>query len=123
MIFLFYFLDCVHKGLKEYVCDHCGRGFNKSGNLKTHIRNVHLGLKIYKCEFCDTAYGEKRNLENHIDRNHPGMKKHSKQIQAWNRQYMEYLTAKGEVKSEIMSPVNSPMVPAPNMDTNNRYSS
>ena len=116
----FPFLECVHEGLKEYVCDHCGRGFNKSGNLNTHIKNVHFGLKNFQCAFCNTAYGEKRNLENHVAKNHPGMKlsvgvtQVSKQNLEWNKKYMEYLNIKKDAKSEIVKSKT-------NVDVNNRY--
>lgn len=54
---------------KNFICDTCGKAFNKSSTLKSHLE-VHRE-KNFECYICHrTAYTEKR-LKNHINIRHP----------------------------------------------------
>ena len=33
-------INAVHKGQKKYKCDSCGKAFNHSNSLKSHIKSV-----------------------------------------------------------------------------------
>ncbi|KAK3755603.1 hypothetical protein QZH41_017597, partial [Actinostola sp. cb2023] len=57
---------------KSYTCEHCGKKFNKSYNLKTHIR-VHTGERPYQCEVCGHGFANLGDLKRH-SRTHTGEK-------------------------------------------------
>lgn len=37
------FLHFVVSGEKPFLCDKCGRGFNRVDNLRSHVKTVHRG--------------------------------------------------------------------------------
>ncbi|XP_001623401.2 oocyte zinc finger protein XlCOF28 [Nematostella vectensis] len=65
--------DCqTCTGGKSYTCEHCGKRFNKSYNLKTHLR-VHTGERPYQCEVCGHGFANLGDLKRH-SRTHTGEK-------------------------------------------------
>ena len=64
----------VHEGLKNHVCDSCGKAFSEAGNLRKHIKGVHQGQKNHKCEYCEKSFFEYSNLKTHIKGVHKGQK-------------------------------------------------
>nr|CAD7593533.1 unnamed protein product [Timema genevievae] len=55
---------------KSYICEYCGREFNKAINLQIHIRR-HTGEKPYMCQMCGMAFYTRQQLSIHI-RTHTG---------------------------------------------------
>ena len=47
----------------------CGKTFNKSCNIKDHIR-LHTGIKAFKCNDCGKTFSQKGNLKKHYDLMH-----------------------------------------------------
>lgn len=46
-------VTCLLPGEKPYLCDKCGRGFNRVDNLRSHVKTVHqgkAGIKILEPE-------------------------------------------------------------------------
>jgi len=62
----------VSGGGRVYPCEYCGKEFNKSYNLKTHIR-VHTGERPYQCEECGHGFANLGDLKRHA-RTHTGEK-------------------------------------------------
>lgn len=62
----------VSSGGRVYPCEYCGKEFNKSYNLKTHIR-VHTGERPYQCEECGHGFANLGDLKRHA-RTHTGEK-------------------------------------------------
>jgi len=62
----------VSNGGRVYPCEYCGKEFNKSYNLKTHIR-VHTGERPYQCEECGHGFANLGDLKRHA-RTHTGEK-------------------------------------------------
>ena len=51
------------------LIDGCGKTFNKSCNIKDHIR-LHSGIKAFKCEECTKTFSQKGNLKKHVQLMH-----------------------------------------------------
>ncbi len=47
------------------VCDHCGKEFTRSNNLRRHIKRVHTGEKLFACETCDKSFATADVLKRH----------------------------------------------------------
>ncbi|XP_034717145.1 oocyte zinc finger protein XlCOF6.1-like isoform X1 [Etheostoma cragini] len=50
---------------KPFRCSECGRGFDKSGNLKRHMTS-HTGEKPFNCSICGEGFGQKVQLTQHM---------------------------------------------------------
>ena len=59
-------LTSVHGSEKAFKCNHCDMAFALKGPLKRHIKNVHEGIKKFRCSHCDRPFSEKGNLNQHI---------------------------------------------------------
>lgn len=46
---------------KPHKCNQCGKAFNRSSTLNTHIR-IHAGYKPFVCEFCGKGFHQKGEL-------------------------------------------------------------
>lgn len=56
----------MHKGIKPYECEFCGKKFTQKGNMKKHTK-LHMTENVdhrrkYPCRFCGRKYTEKYNL-------------------------------------------------------------
>ncbi|XP_071958799.1 uncharacterized protein [Antedon mediterranea] len=83
----------VHEKQQEFMCDTCGKMFNRKDSLKAHIRShtqetvaeckdcnkkfrsriaydmhvkIHLNQRDFKCTFCEKAFIQKGNLNKHL---------------------------------------------------------
>lgn len=43
---------------KPHKCNQCGKAFNRSSTLNTHVR-IHAGYKPFVCEFCGKGFHQK----------------------------------------------------------------
>ncbi|XP_035230532.1 gastrula zinc finger protein XlCGF28.1-like [Stegodyphus dumicola] len=55
-----------HQQIKviPFTCEHCGKNFNRRGNLNTHLR-VHTGLRPFQCQLCGKTFSMKHHLNDH----------------------------------------------------------
>ena len=65
--------QCVHEGLKNHVCDLCGKRFGVVSSLLKHKRIQHEGQK-HPCDLCDKSFCEAYHLKIHISADHEGQK-------------------------------------------------
>ena len=55
----------LNEEMKKYVCNPCKKSFDKPELLKKHISSVHNTLKIYRCEFCCKTFTSEHVLKHH----------------------------------------------------------
>uniref|UniRef100_UPI00358E8630 zinc finger protein 239-like isoform X1 n=1 Tax=Myxine glutinosa TaxID=7769 RepID=UPI00358E8630 len=58
----------AHKGEKDerpYKCTSCGKSFNQSSNLKSHIM-IHNDQRPYKCTSCGKSFNQSSNRKSHM---------------------------------------------------------
>ena len=53
----------------DYICEECGKAFDKKEYLLKHMI-VHEGKKEYKCEYCDKSFSMADKLMKHINSVH-----------------------------------------------------
>ena len=60
-------IDAVHKGIKNCICDECGKPFYDKYWLEKHKSNIHDGKPKYKCDFkeCKESFEKLNHLINH----------------------------------------------------------
>ena len=85
---------------KVNVCDTCGEAFTNAGNLKVHINRVHKGLKDYQCETCGRDFANTarpiNSLKDHIMYVHEGVKKDKKhKCDYCDKAYVDSIDLKG----------------------------
>ena len=65
--------DFVHNGIKRYACPICDKFFSRKENVTNHVKVVHQKKKDFQCEICGKYLISKFSLENHT-RTHTGEK-------------------------------------------------
>ena len=64
-------VEHVHLGVKNHVCEKCGKSFQNSGGLKVHIRQHHTGERPFVCITCGKDFAQKevwkRHQQIHLD--------------------------------------------------------
>lgn len=62
----------LHKGIRNEMCDLCGKKFCNKNDVTRHHKTVHLGIKKYVCTVCKKPFSNSSNLESHF-RIHTGL--------------------------------------------------
>ena len=98
-------IDNTHLGLKNHVCEQCGKQYLNAPSLKIHIRQhhtgerpykcttcgkdfasrlvwknhqeIHLDVKLYSCEYCGKRFAQKVTLMTHIKGTHGGVRENT----------------------------------------------
>ena len=69
-------INRVHKGIRKFECQECGKRFFKVPELESHINVVHKRLKPLKCKLCDFKAVNKGKLNYHIKIVHGNLRPH-----------------------------------------------
>lgn len=56
---------CIHRGVKSFKCDICGKVFLERGGMKHPLR-THTGKKPPKCDMCGKAFSNNDSLKSHM---------------------------------------------------------
>jgi len=59
----------THDNSNPIACDQCGKIFNTTHQLKTHVRVMHVGFRFY-CDHCPAKFVYKSQLASHCIREH-----------------------------------------------------
>lgn len=59
----------THKKERDFKCD-CGKEYHTKGDLELHVKVEHVGLKEHVCQICGKAYGYRKVLMRHQLRVH-----------------------------------------------------
>jgi KRAB domain-containing zinc finger protein len=104
-----------HKGIKDFVCNQCGKSFYENRLLRNHL-NSHTGLKPYVCEWpgCEKRFANSSLLSGHRRYHINDRKNDRKYVCDWpqceyktgNKYHLDKHTAKhtGEKKFECFWP-------------------
>jgi hypothetical protein len=60
------YIEATHKKIKNYFCHVCNYSSYFKQDLKLHSNIVHRGLREFKCEHCDKAFPRKDRLASHL---------------------------------------------------------
>lgn len=60
---------------KDFVCQECGKSYNKKDQLQEHITVIHNNIKPHVCTECGKSFGRKTRLREHMDI-HLGIARH-----------------------------------------------
>ena len=63
----------IHLNERNHACKLCGKRFNTSKNLKSHLLTHKYQKKIYKCSACDKSFAREAYLREHL-KTHANMK-------------------------------------------------
>lgn len=58
-----------YESISKYVCQWCGRNFDRISNLKRHVL-LHSGIKPFKCLYCNYRATQKANVVQHLASRH-----------------------------------------------------
>ncbi|TKR86791.1 hypothetical protein L596_011309 [Steinernema carpocapsae] len=50
----------------SHECQQCGKIFDKSWRLRTHMNGVHLKIRPYTCMFCSSGFRSPHDLRRHM---------------------------------------------------------
>ena len=54
-----------------FICESCGKDFQRKRDMEEHKMNVHLKLRPYNCRYgCDKNYNDRRNRNQHEKQKH-----------------------------------------------------
>jgi len=59
----------ILSGIRQHICDECGKGFKTAQNLKIH-KGVHSDLRPFSCNKCDKTFKFEGSLRDHVKRVH-----------------------------------------------------
>lgn len=55
----------THKSVHNYKCEKCGRGYYGKRDLELHIKVDHSGIKEHVCNICGKAFGYRKQMMKH----------------------------------------------------------
>jgi len=64
---LYKHIRSVHRNLRPFSCELCGKAFNTKANRDKHVRS-HLGERYFKCSKCDYETVHSNSLKSHLQR-------------------------------------------------------
>ncbi|XP_067635816.1 zinc finger protein 585A-like [Eurosta solidaginis] len=68
----------THQGLKPFVCEQCGRSFNKADRCRLHVREMHAPVALqYICTYegCDKVFTREGTYQRHYQLKHKYVKR------------------------------------------------
>jgi KRAB domain-containing zinc finger protein len=60
----------THSDVKDYTCEHCGKGFTGKYLLRKHIRSTHEKGRAYNCDICQFVTYYAHMLKRHKETIH-----------------------------------------------------
>ena len=95
-----------HEGIKDSICDLCGKGFSDKHRLKYHHENVHSNRNRHMCEKCGAEYSSKSSLEGHKKKEHPtyAICTFCQNLFNSDRRLKHHLLKEHKIKTEVKHP-------------------
>ncbi|XP_068711466.1 zinc finger protein Xfin-like [Montipora foliosa] len=60
----------IHKGLRPFICNICGKAFTRPSSRNRHYLSFHVDKESFDCKICNKAFSNENHLKTHMKKSH-----------------------------------------------------